>query len=63
MITNFEKLVIDRAVENALCFGLGILTSARERIEDVEGEWRDELEKYVFETYVEGHATGLATHL
>ena len=54
MITNFEKLVIDRAVENALCFGLGILTSARERIEDVEGEWRDELEKYVFETYVEG---------
>ena len=44
MITDFEKLVIDRAVENALCFGLGILTSARERIEG--GVLPDELTRF-----------------
>jgi hypothetical protein len=49
-------MVIDRAVNNALSFGLGILTTAKEHLEDEGFTWTDQHEKYVFETYVEGQA-------
>jgi hypothetical protein len=49
-----ERMIIERAVNNAACFGLGILTTTQEYLEDHGYTWTEELEKYVFETYVEG---------
>ena len=48
-----EVFLISRAVDAALCFGLGIMTTCREELEDKGIEWSDRLEKYVFDTYVE----------
>lgn len=56
MISVPEQAIIDRAVNTALAFGLGILTTARENLEDYGYTWTDEHEKFVFETYVEGQA-------
>lgn len=49
-----EQAIIDRAVNTALAFGLGLTSTARESLEDYGYTWTDEHEKYVFETYVEG---------
>lgn len=49
-----EQAIIERAVNTALAFGLGIMTTSREYLEDYGYTWTDEHEKYVFETYVEG---------
>lgn len=49
-----ERMIIERAVNTALAFGLGIMTTSRESLEDYGYTWTDEHEKYVFETYVEG---------
>ncbi|MDD3089263.1 MAG: hypothetical protein PHT95_04880 [Candidatus Omnitrophica bacterium] len=51
--TATEQYLISRAVDVALCFGLGIMTTCREELEDKGIEWSDRLEKYVFDTYVE----------
>ena len=51
--TATEQYLISRAVDVALCFGLGIMTTCREALEDNGIEWADRLEKYVFDTYVE----------
>ena len=51
--TATEQYLISRAVDVALCFGLGIMTTCREALEDNGIEWSDRLEKYVFDTYVE----------
>ncbi|MFA5409311.1 MAG: hypothetical protein WC343_11125 [Bacilli bacterium] len=51
--TATERYLISRAVDAALCFGLGIMTTCREELEDKGIEWSDRLEKYVFDTYVE----------
>jgi hypothetical protein len=51
--TATEQYLISRAVDAALCFGLGIMTTCREELEDKGIEWSDRLEKYVFDTYVE----------
>ena len=51
--TAIEQYLISRAVDAALCFGLGIMTTCREELEDKGIEWSDRLEKYVFDTYVE----------
>lgn len=49
-----ERMIIERAVNTALAFGLGILTTAQEYLEDHGFTWTEQHEKYVFETYVEG---------
>jgi len=51
--TATEQYLISRAVDVALSFGLGIMTTCREALEDNGIEWSDRLEKYVFDTYVE----------
>ena len=51
--TAIEQYLISRAVDTALCFGLGISSTCREALEDNGIEWSDRLEKYVFDTYVE----------
>ncbi|MEF2146663.1 MAG: hypothetical protein V3573_14550 [Desulfovibrionaceae bacterium] len=52
MINDQEKIIIQRAVDAALSFGRGLLTTAKEELEDYGYEWTDEHEKYTFETYV-----------
>lgn len=51
--TATEQYLISRAVDAALSFGLGIMTTCREELEDKGIEWSDRLEKYVFDTYVD----------
>lgn len=54
MITEELNFIIDQAVECAVTFGTGILTTVREEVEDYGYEWSDEIEEFVFEKYVEG---------
>lgn len=51
-----ERMIIERAVNTALAFDLGILTTAQEYLEDHGYTWTEKHEKYVFKTYVEGQA-------
>ncbi len=48
-----EKQIIDRAVNNALCFGTGFITTAREALELYGLVWTSEHERYIFDTYVD----------
>jgi len=48
-----EEFLISRAVDAALCFGLGIMTTCREELEDKGIEWSERHETYVFKKYVE----------
>lgn len=47
-----EAAIISGAVENALCWGTGILTTAQEALEDEGFTWTPRHEQYVFENYV-----------
>ena len=48
-----EAAIISRAVENALCWGTGILTRCQEEIEDAGFKWEDRHERYIFENYID----------
>jgi len=48
-----EEFLISRAVDTALCFGLGISSTCREALEDNGIEWAERHETYVFKKYVE----------
>jgi hypothetical protein len=45
------KIIIQQAVESALCFGTGICTAVKEALEDENIEYTDSIEKYVFDMY------------
>ena len=51
--TATEQYLISRAVDVALSFGLGIMTTCREALEDNGIEWAERHETYVFKKYVE----------
>jgi len=42
-----EKVILDRAINNALCFGVGLITSCRQELEDYGYKWRIEYELYI----------------
>ena len=46
-----EILIMESAVRNALCFGIGIMTACREAIEGEGLEWTDRHEKFAFDQY------------
>lgn len=48
-----EVVIIEDAVEAALCWGTGIVTTCREALEDAGFEWTDEHEAYIFSRFVE----------
>lgn len=50
-----EAAIIAGAVENALCWGTGLLTTAREALEDAGYTWTFQHEHYIFENFVEGN--------
>lgn len=54
MLTQAEKEIMDNAVMSATCWGLSIMKTCKEDIQDYEYTWTDAHEKYVFDKYVEG---------
>lgn len=53
-----EKIIIHRAVLTAMEFGTGLVTAAREELEDHGYTWSESHEKYVLENYIEGETHG-----
>lgn len=50
MLSIEEKDLIESAVENADCFGLGRISSAKEAIVDAGFKWTETHEKYCFDS-------------
>jgi hypothetical protein len=48
-----EAAIIASAVENAVCWGTGILTTCQEAIQNAGYYWTDGHVEYVFENYVD----------
>lgn len=48
-----EAAIIAGAVDNAICFGTGILTACEEGIKDAGYIWCDWHAEYVFENYID----------
>ncbi|MCB5272458.1 MAG: hypothetical protein LHW56_11555 [Candidatus Cloacimonetes bacterium] len=48
-----EAAIISGAVENALCWGTGLLTTSKEALEDAGYTWGPQYEQYIFENYVD----------
>ena len=51
-LSSEEKDMIDRSVNNSIAFGLGIIYTAKEEIEDNGFEWSTDHEAYIFEEHV-----------
>ncbi len=50
-MNKIEKDIIDRAVKNAMVFGLGHVTAARQEITDNGFIFTDAHTQYIFDTY------------
>lgn len=46
------KLIIDNAFVMAMSLGIGVLTAISEDLEDHGYEMTEEIERYIFDTYV-----------
>ena len=56
-LTKEEISILDQGIRSALSFGLGIITTCKEAIEDRE-KWTNEHEKYIFnEVVTKGRST------
>ena len=54
IFTQEELTIIESAVNNALCFGTGILSTCIEQLEDAGYPWDERYETYIFNKYIEG---------
>ena len=48
-----EAAIISGAVENALCWGTGIITTCREALEMYDYTFTTTHEQYIFENYID----------
>ena len=48
-----EAAIISGAVENALCWGTGIITACREALEMYDYTFTTTHEQYIFENYID----------
>ena len=49
MVTNYEQSLLVSAVDNAISFGLGDISAAKDQMSMAGIDWREEFEQFIFE--------------